>query len=277
MAAAEQGRETLRIDVVDTGIGVSLEECDRLFQPFSQADAATNRKFGGTGLGLAISKRLANILGGDICAESVAGRGSTFSLTIAAGSMQAVRMLERPSEALRQSRQASRGRFAPQVRLDCRILLAEDGPDNKRLLTFLLQKAGADVTVVDNGQAAMEQALATFPGWGRRYGDPTQPFDIILMDMQMPIMDGYEATKRIRQGNYRGPIIALTAHAMVDDRQKCLDAGCDDYLSKPIERDKLVSLIARHTGLAVGAAEAWEAVEESSLPQPLACETAVEE
>ena len=110
------------------------------------------------------------------------------------------------------------------------------------------------MTVVENGQAAMEHALAAFPGWGRRYNDPAEPFDLILMDMQMPIMDGYEATKRIREGGYRGPIIALTAHAMVEDRQKCLDAGCDDYISKPIEQEKLVHLIAQHTGLLANAA-----------------------
>ena len=143
MAADDGNQQTLRIDVIDTGIGLPTEQIDRLFQPFSQADAGTNRKVGGTGLGLAISKRLANILGGDILARSAPGEGSTFSLLIAAGSMREVRMVEQPAEAVSRSRREAEQPCLPQVRLACRILLAEDGPDNKRLLTFLLKKAGA--------------------------------------------------------------------------------------------------------------------------------------
>jgi CheY-like chemotaxis protein len=118
-----------------------------------------------------------------------------------------------------------------------RILLAEDGPDNQRLITVILQKAGAEVTVAANGQIACDLALAA-----RNMGTP---FDVVLMDMQMPILDGYEATRKLRAAGYAGPIIALTAHAMKSDRNKCVEAGCDDYTTKPIDRAHMISLIAR--------------------------------
>ncbi|MCA9164799.1 MAG: response regulator, partial [Planctomycetales bacterium] len=124
----------------------------------------------------------------------------------------------------------------PAESLDCRILLAEDGPDNQRLISFVLRKAGAEVTLADNGQIALEMALAAEAD--------NRPFDVILMDMQMPVMDGYQATGRLRDADYRGPIIALTAHAMRSDRQRCLQAGCDDYTTKPIDRRLLVNLVA---------------------------------
>ncbi|MFH1303815.1 MAG: response regulator, partial [Planctomycetota bacterium] len=118
------------------------------------------------------------------------------------------------------------------------ILLTEDGPDNQRLISFILKKAGAKVTVADNGQISFDTATAAMQaGW---------PFDAILMDMQMPILDGYEATKLLRAADYQGPIIALTAHAMSGDRQKCLDMGCDDYLTKPVDRRKLVEVVASY-------------------------------
>ncbi len=117
-----------------------------------------------------------------------------------------------------------------------RILLAEDGPDNQRLISFILKKAGAEVELAENGQIAHDEALAA-----RTRGTP---FDLILMDMQMPVMDGYTATSKLRKADYDAPIIALTAHAMAEDRRKCLDAGCDEFTTKPIDRAKLIALIA---------------------------------
>jgi CheY-like chemotaxis protein len=137
--------------------------------------------------------------------------------------------------------QDAKGVSAP--RLDCRILLAEDCPDNQRLISYVLKKAGAHVTVVENGREALDRAIATVKG--RRADDPPAPFDVILMDMQMPVMDGYDATRELRRAGYSGPIIALTAHAMAGDRKKCVEAGCNEYVTKPINRRKLIETIAR--------------------------------
>ncbi len=236
----------LQCEVIDTGVGMSPCHLERLFQPFQQADTSTTRKFGGTGLGLVISKRLAALLGGDIAASSALGKGSIFTLTVATGPLEGTALLDQPTEAIAQIVTKPKPATAHRTRLDCRILLAEDGPDNQRLIAFVLRKAGAEVEIAEDGRKAMEKVLATFPGWGRRYDDPQELFDLILMDMQMPVMDGYESTRRLRQQGYKGPIIALTAHAMVEDGQKCLDAGCDDYLPKPFEHRALLEMVSRH-------------------------------
>jgi signal transduction histidine kinase/ActR/RegA family two-component response regulator len=229
----DEGR--LEFAVADTGVGMTREQLDRLFRPFTQADASTTRKFGGTGLGLSITKRLTEMLGGRIGAESEAGLGSTFIATIATGPLSGVRMIE-PS-APRPSAPKPTSVAQPQTSiLNRRVLLAEDGIDNQRLVSFVLKKAGAHVSIVENGQAAMELALEA--------RDAGQPYDVILMDIQMPVMDGYTATSRLRAAGYDGPIIGLTAHTMSGDRDKCIAAGCDDYATKPIDRAKLVSLIA---------------------------------
>ena len=229
------GEGHLEFAVADTGAGMTDEELGRLFRPFTQADASTTRKYGGTGLGLTITKRLTEMLGGTIKAESEAGKGSTFTVTIATGSLGGVRMIE-PSAARETVLGKVPGPAKEGPRLDCRILLAEDGIDNQRLIAFILKKAGADVTVVENGQVAMERAFQAH--------DAGKPFDVILMDIQMPVMDGYTATSRLRAEGYRGVIIGLTAHTMSGDRDKCLAAGCDDYTTKPIDRAKLVALVA---------------------------------
>jgi len=228
----------LQFDVVDTGLGLTEEQVARLFQPFSQADASTTRKFGGTGLGLTISKRLAACLGGDIrVVETKPGVGTRFRVTVPTGPLDGVKMLDDPRSATVFATDATTKPSAPGTanRLDCRILLAEDGPDNQRLIAHVLRKAGAQVTVVENGQLALEAALAA-----REHGNP---FDIILMDMHMPVVDGYQATGLLRQKGYSGPIIALTAHSMAGDREKCIQTGCDDYTTKPIDRTKLIEAI----------------------------------
>ncbi|MCE5302267.1 MAG: response regulator [Planctomycetaceae bacterium] len=235
-----QDREPkLQFDVSDTGIGMTSAQLGVIFHPFTQADSSTSRRYGGTGLGLTISKRLAILLGGDITVASEPGAGSIFRLTVATGPLAGVAFSDRPRSVLE-----ARVEPAPRPTLHCRVLLAEDGVDNQRLLSLVLRKAGADVIIAQNGQEAVELALATFPRWGRRYADPVEPFDIILMDIQMPLIDGYEATRRIRQEGYTGPIIALSAHAMSDAVDRCFAAGCDDYLAKPIDRDKLLRKVA---------------------------------
>jgi PAS domain S-box-containing protein len=235
---------SIEFQVVDTGIGIAPEHLERIFEPFSQGDSSTTRRFGGTGLGLAICRRLAKLLGGDVTAESQPGRGSRLTLTIASGPLDGVpwvapaaattvpAAVSPSSAALPQPSDVSAG-----PRLSGRILLAEDGPDNQRLVGLILRKAGAEVVMADDGKAALVLAIGA--------QNEGAPFDLILMDMQMPVLDGYEATAELRRFGYRGPIVALTAHAMLEDRQKCLDAGCDDYLSKPIHRDRVLELAAR--------------------------------
>ena len=227
----------MQFDVVDSGIGMTERQMANLFKPFQQADNSTTRKFGGTGLGLTISKRLAEKLGGDITVASTLGEGSTFTVTVETGPLDGVQLLDNPSEA-GVSMDLAKKTATPKIKLDCRVLLAEDGPDNQRLISFLLKKAGADVTVAENGRIAHDLALAA--------QNEGNPFGVILMDMQMPVMDGYEATGKLREAAYAGSIIALTAHAMSTDREKCLAAGCDDYATKPVDRTKLISMVAQY-------------------------------
>ncbi len=233
----------LEVAVIDTGIGMSEEQIVRVYQPFTQVDSSSTRRYGGTGLGLAISKRLAERLGGNIAIRSAPGKGATFTLTVAADPLEGDAALDGPCQPppAAAGSPLSLEPLGPAGR--CRVLLAEDGADNQRLIALLLRKAGIDVDVVDNGRDACDRALAAREGGS--------PFALILMDMQMPILDGYDATSRLRAAGYTGPIIAVTAHAMCTDRQKCLAAGCDDYLTKPIDRKQLVSLVlyyARQAG-----------------------------
>jgi PAS domain S-box-containing protein len=231
------GIERLAFEVTDTGIGMTQEECSSLFEPFTQADPSTTRRFGGTGLGLAICRRMARILDGEIVATSEPGVGSTFRVTIATGSLQNVEMLDSLS-----TDETKSGRNEPQRRkksLHGRILLAEDNSVNRRLFEAILRNAGADVDLAENGQVAVEKAVtALMP-----HSSPDNRFpgyDVILMDMQMPVLDGYNATKHLRSVRYQGPIVALTAHALTEDREKCLSVGCDDVITKPVERDLLI-------------------------------------
>ena len=232
----DQDKPVMQFDVLDTGIGMTEEQVARLFQPFTQADTSTTRKFGGTGLGLTVSKRFAEMLGGDITVvDARKGVGTRFRATVATGSLDGVKMIHDPMAATVVPNQAAAANADQPGLQGCRILLAEDGPDNQRLIAHVLKKAGAEVTVKENGELAVDAALAA--------AHEGHPFDVILMDMQMPVMDGYEATGLLRREGYTGPIIALTAHAMATDREKCLAAGCDDYAAKPIERRKLIRLV----------------------------------
>ena len=226
----------LRIDVVDTGDGIAPEDVERLCQPFTQLDSSMSRRHSGTGLGLAISRRMTELMGGSLTIQSQPGEGNTFTLTIPTGSLEGIEMLADVSEAVLDVRGPAR-ESGPVLRLlgGVRVLLAEDGPDNQRLISTVLRKANATVEVVENGRLAVDAALA-------------EPFDVILMDMQMPEMDGYDAATLLREKGYGGPVLALTAHALLEDRQRCLDAGCDDYLTKPIDRAGLIAAVALYAG-----------------------------
>ncbi|MEX2208700.1 MAG: ATP-binding protein [Myxococcota bacterium] len=208
----------LSFEVADSGVGIPAKDLERIFAPFGQVDASHTRRFGGAGLGLAISRRLAKLLGGTLGVSSEPGRGSTFRLEIEAPAVV-------PASAEPPTRRA-------------RVLLAEDGADNQRLIRALLRPR-ADVALVENGAQALAQALAAL--------DAGEPYDLVLMDMQMPVMDGYEATLRLRESGYTAPIVALTAHAMSGDRERCLAAGCDEYLTKPIDRTRLLDCLASFT------------------------------
>jgi signal transduction histidine kinase/ActR/RegA family two-component response regulator len=239
-----QGGEkpSMVFDIFDTGIGMNEEEIKRLFQNFSQADTSMTRRFGGTGLGLCISKRLAEMLGGGVdLVESRPDHGSHFRFTLATCPVEDTPMLNvtNLSGAERQiSSQKAAEKPAAAISLHGRVLMAEDGPDNQRIIAHLLKKVGLDVTIVENGLLAKEAAWAAVR--------ENAPFDLILMDMQMPVMDGYEATASLRREGYIGPIVALTAHAMSNDCEKCLASGCTDYASKPIQRNVFYSLLSKY-------------------------------
>ncbi len=240
---------TIQLSVVDTGMGMTPAQLAKLFRPFTQADSSTTRQFGGTGLGLTICKRFAEMLGGDILVESQPGQGSTFDVIIPAHcATNLVTIVDPPlPSTLPRTAQAeptnpvpvksSAAVVAGSVLLPHRILVAEDGPDNQKLIQFILKKAGATVTVVENGQLAVDAIEAAVA--------EQTPFDLVLMDMSMPILDGYNATRVLRERGFTLPVIALTAHAMNSDRDKCLAAGCTDYATKPIDRAKLLATLAR--------------------------------
>ncbi len=227
----------VRFRVADTGMGIPTDKMETLFEPFAQADPSTTRKHGGTGLGLAITRRITRLMGGELDVHSTVGEGSTFTLTVPAGDLSGIRMLTRPEEIDAQASAAAERPGALPSLEGVRVLLAEDGKANQKLIATLLRRAGAAAEIVEDGRQAVEAARA-----GR--------FDVILMDMQMPVMDGYDATGELRKGGYHGPILALTAHAMAVHRDRCLAAGCDDHLTKPIDRAKLLRAIADHAGRA---------------------------
>ena len=223
----------LRVEVTDSGIGMTPEQLARLFVPFTQGDASITRKFGGTGLGLTISRQLARILGGDITVTAQPGAGSTFTLKVDGGPSTGVERVQTFSGPVLP---ASADRKIPYViRLGGRILLVEDGDDNQRLLQMQLRDAGASVTSARNGRMAIDLAAE-------------QTFDLILMDMQMPVMDGYTATRELRSQGLTLPIIALTAYAMAEDREKCMASGCSGYLSKPIDQETLLKTVHKYLG-----------------------------
>jgi signal transduction histidine kinase/CheY-like chemotaxis protein len=244
-------KPVLEVKIADTGIGIPADRQASMFQPFVQGDATITRQFGGSGLGLAISQHFARALGGDIAVSSEVGRGSTFTVTVATDSLMEAAMHERPEDAM----EAQDNFVGPKVKISGTVLVAEDGIDNQALIAARLRETGLKVEIAPNGQIACEKAMAAADG-GR-------PYDVILMDVQMPVMDGFTATLQLRSKGYRGPIIALTANAMERDRSKCLAAGCNDFVTKPIKLEKLFKAIGRYLAVTAVAEEGAAAAKAS--------------
>ncbi|WP_455210586.1 ATP-binding protein [Kaarinaea lacus] len=223
----------LRFSVLDAGIGMTEMEMRRIFKPFTQADTSTTRQYGGTGLGLCISKQLANKLGGDITCTSKKGVGSTFVVTISIGELAHVDLAV--EEYVVESKPKKAKFVLPHNSVSGSVLLAEDTADNQRLISMYLRRAGANVDVVENGQQALQKALH-------------QDYDLILMDMQMPIMGGVEAIEKLRVAGYKNPIVTLTANALKQDRERCAQAGADDYLTKPLDLEQFYVILKTFLG-----------------------------
>jgi PAS domain S-box-containing protein len=219
---SDERKDSLWFTVKDSGIGIRPDQVGKLFAPFSQADVTSKRKYGGTGLGLALSKRLAALLGGDlILAESVPDKGSTFVISIDPGTVQ---------NKIKEPNKAKQPLPAIETLDGIKILLAEDSPDNQLLASRFLRLAGAAVDVVNNGREAIDRLNQ-------------KSYDVVLMDLQMPIMDGYEATESLRKKGFKGKILALTAHASNEEREHCLRSGFDGHIKKPIDRNILIDQV----------------------------------
>jgi signal transduction histidine kinase/DNA-binding NarL/FixJ family response regulator len=217
-------------EVRDTGIGIPKDKQEAIFDVFTQADNSTSRKFGGTGLGLTITRKLVQMMGGSIEVSSVPGEGSVFRILLPAG----VDSLNQAQEIIPPSSQ-ERHQF-DDVKYSGRVLVAEDNPANQLLIQALLDKLGLQVSLACDGALAVKMATEEL-------------FDLILMDIQMPNLNGYQATQILKKKGIKAPIIALTAHAMEGDRQKCLDAGCDDYLSKLVNKSRLSETLSKYLKL----------------------------
>lgn len=219
----------LEVRVSDTGIGIPSGELPLVFEPFSQVDESHTRRFGGSGLGLAIARQLSRSLGGDIRASSVLNKGSHFTLTIAAEvSANSARVL--PEDALAAEHASVK---LPAIKASGRVLVVDDNQVNRLLVVRILERAGFDVKEAENGRDALGHCIND------------NPFDLVVLDMQMPVMDGFEAASQLRQRGYNGPVLALTANVMSEDRRRCLDAGCDAFLGKPVRAKQLLDACLR--------------------------------
>jgi len=219
----------IRFDIEDTGIGISKDKQAAIFEAFTQADGSHTRKYGGTGLGLTVTKQLAGLLGGELTVTSEVGRGSVFSLTIPAG----LDVTKQPHLDIQARHIDPHKAKKEQPGFSGRVLVAEDEPSNQMLIKSLLKRLGLQVTIAEDGNQAMQKIISG-------------QFDLIFMDMMMPRMNGYEATKALRKQGITTPIVALTANAMKGDDKKCLDAGCDDYLSKPLDHRELFKTLDKY-------------------------------
>jgi len=255
-----RGEPRLTVDVIDNGIGIAEDKIAIIFGSFVQADSSTTRCYGGTGLGLNISRRLARLMGGDIVVSSVLGEGSTFTATIDPGPLDGIRMLE-PDEA-----RAAAAEIADQSHVKWqfnagRVLVVDDGDENRELVQLVLEEAGLEVDQAENGQIGFGMAKET-------------AYDVILMDIQMPVMNGYEATALLRRAGVETPIYALTANATKGFEEECLTAGCSGYLTKPVDIDLLLDTLGKLLGGKRNKVEAASMVGDSDAGQDSIFDTA---
>ena len=228
------GEDELHVSVTDTGIGMTPEQVAKIFDPFVQADTSVTRKYGGTGLGLSISKRIVEALGGEIEARSEIGAGTVVSFNVKIGDCKQTEKVSVEANGARKLENTGNSKEANTTDLyGGTVLLVDDGDANRKLISLVLNKAGCVITEATNGKIGSDLALEF-------------DFDLILMDMQMPVMDGYQATRRLRENGYKGPIMALTANAMNGDRAVCEEAGCNDFLAKPVDIDHLLETVAKY-------------------------------
>ncbi|MDF1754162.1 MAG: PAS domain S-box protein [Verrucomicrobiales bacterium] len=230
------GEPRLQFEVSDTGIGMTKKQQKKLFKPFTQGDTSVTREFGGSGLGLAISHRLTTMLGGKISVTSQLGKGSTFTFTIDPGPVDSHSLID-PDTCVDLEPKLEKVEKLP--KLSCRVLIVDDSPDIRELAGEILRSAGATVEEAVDGQDALDRIQHT-------RGNGASLPDAILLDMQMPNLDGYKAAERLRETGYNAPIIAVTADAMHGDMDRCLQSGCDSYLSKPIDRKALLETLKTH-------------------------------
>jgi CheY-like chemotaxis protein len=223
-------RPMLHVDVSDSGVGIRDDKIEEIFEPFVQVDASVTRRVGGTGLGLAISRRIAVMLGGDLTVTSTLGEGTTFHLAIDPGDLDGVEFVSADDARSFVTPESSTA-DAPEKLGPVNILLVEDGDTNRRYVSLALERSGAKVDTAENGRFGVDLALA-------------RDYDLVLMDMQMPVMDGFTATRLLRESGYTRPIVALTANAMTGDREKCMAAGCTEFLTKPIHYDELLAALS---------------------------------
>ena len=232
-------RPQLNFKIIDTGIGIPVECIHNLFTPFTQADTSTTRKFGGTGLGLTISKRLVELLGGQISIESQLNQGATVNFTIPVSTTDSdTSAASHVVFNKTNSFYSEEAGYLDQPLTGFHILVVDDCYDNRLLFSRILEKSGAQTSVAENGQVAIDLVNSAVQS--------DDPFDAILMDMQMPVLDGYQATQLLRANGLQIPVIALTANAFSGAHQRCLDCGCDDYLSKPLNRRQLLVLLEKY-------------------------------
>jgi two-component system, sensor histidine kinase len=226
LPGGKQPVRMLRITIADTGIGITEQQAQRLFKPFAQADSSMTRRFGGTGLGLFLSRKLARLLGGDlILAESIPGKGSKFLVTVGVELLDGRPTSEKP--------QLVREHRTEPCHMTGKVLVVDDVSDNRILIKHYISRLGLQVEMAGTGEEGIDKVFKDH-------------FDVVLMDIQMPGMDGFEAVQRLREHHYEGPIVALTAHAMKGDREKCLEAGFDDYLCKPVSKTSLEETLSKY-------------------------------